>query len=196
VDRIIDRLGLAPYANKRAGTLSRGNAQRLGLAKALLHDPRLLLLDEPMNGLDPAGIVEIRHLLLSLASEQGVTIFLSSHILSEVSRLAQRIGIIHEGRLIQELSPTDLHRHRHRRLLVRTRDSRAACDVLTAAGYSAELAPDDTIRVGDDAAVEHPDTVATHLFNAGHAPTMFNVEEEALEHYFLRLVGMEGGSGT
>jgi ABC-2 type transport system ATP-binding protein len=102
VARIIERLDLNQYADQRAGTLSLGNVQRLGLAKALLHKPELLLLDEPANGLDPAGIVEIRTLLIELAREQGVTVFMSSHILSEVSRLAKRIGIIHQGRLIQE----------------------------------------------------------------------------------------------
>ena len=103
VSRIIDRMGLAAYADRQASNLSHGNAQRLGLAKALIHSPKLLLLDEPANGLDPAGIVEIRELLLELAREQGVTVFMSSHILAEVTRLAQRIGIIHQGRLIQEL---------------------------------------------------------------------------------------------
>ncbi len=98
VGRIIERLALGPYAGRRAGTLSQGNAQRLGLAKALLHEPELLLLDEPANGLDPAGIVEIRELLLGLTRERGVTVFMSSHILAEVARLAQRIGVIHQGR--------------------------------------------------------------------------------------------------
>ena len=84
VNRVIERLGLAEYADRRAGTLSHGNAQRLGLAKALLHNPELLILDEPANGLDPAGIVEIRNLLIELARDQGVTVFMSSHILGEV----------------------------------------------------------------------------------------------------------------
>src|SRR5215468_2032232 len=100
VERIIERLALTAYADRRAGTLSLGNAQRLGLAKALLHDPALLLLDEPANGLDPAGVVEVRDLLRSLTREKGVTVFMSSHILGEVSRLAGRVGIIHEGRLL------------------------------------------------------------------------------------------------
>ena len=107
-------------------TLSQGNAQRLGLAKALLHSPRLLFLDEPANGLDPAGIVEIRELLLELTREQGVTVFMSSHILAEVSRLAQRIGIIHDGRLLQELDVDELERNRRRRLLLRVKDSRGS----------------------------------------------------------------------
>ena len=97
------------------------------MAKALLHDPRLLFLDEPANGLDPAGIVEIRELLLELTREQGVTVFMSSHILAEVARLAQRIGIIHEGRLLQELNIDELERNRNRRLVLRTREPRGAC---------------------------------------------------------------------
>jgi len=112
VSQIIERLGLATYANRRAGTLSQGNAQRLGLAKALLHYPKLLILDEPALGLDPAGIVEIRELLLELTREQGVTVFMSSHILAEVSRLARRIGIIHKGHLLQELNMDELERNR------------------------------------------------------------------------------------
>src|SRR5512146_579859 len=126
VDDCIERLGLAPYAGRRTGTLSQGNAQRLGLAKALLHAPRLLLLDEPANGLDPAGIVEIRAMLLALTREQGLTVFMSSHILAEVSRLARRIGIIHEGRLLQELNVDELERNRRRRLLLRARDVESA----------------------------------------------------------------------
>ena len=192
VERVIERLSLGAYADRRAGTLSLGNAQRLGLAKALLHNPELLLLDEPANGLDPAGIVEIRHLLIELAREQGVTVFMSSHILGEVSRLAQRIGIIHQGRLLQELNVAELERNRRRRLLIRTRDNQAACAVLSGAGFSAEMTSDNTIGVKDTAAIERPDDIATRLVNAGYAPTMLNVEQEDLEHYFLRLVGVDG----
>ena len=193
VDHIIERLGLAKYADRRAGALSHGNAQRLGLAKALMHNPELLILDEPANGLDPAGIVEIRNLLVELAREQGVTVFMSSHILGEVSRLANRIGIIHQGRLLQELNVDELERNRQRRLLVRTRDCQTAHAVLVSAGYSTELLPNDLIEVKDDIALERPDEIATRLVNAGHAPTMLNTEQEDIEHYFLRLVGMHEG---
>ena len=85
INEIIDRLKLDPYKNKKEKNLSSGNKQRLGLAKALIHKPKLLLLDEPINGLDPAGIVEIRELLKELAENHKTTIFLSSHILSEIS---------------------------------------------------------------------------------------------------------------
>jgi ABC-2 type transport system ATP-binding protein len=192
VDRVIEQLALTPYANRRAGTLSLGNAQRLGLAKALLHNPQLLILDEPANGLDPAGIVEIRNLLINLAQEQGVTVFMSSHILGEVSRLAQRIGIIHQGRLLQELDAAELQRKRQRRLVIRTRDIQAARAVLTNAGFAVENTSNGMIEVKDTDAVERPDDIATQLVNAGHPPTMLDVEQEDLEHYFLRLVGLEG----
>ena len=99
-------LRLDEYADRRAGQLSLGNKQRLALARALLHNPELLILDEPGNALDPAGIVEIRELLRMLATERGVTVFMSSHILTEVAHLADRIGIVHDGRLIEE-APRD-----------------------------------------------------------------------------------------
>jgi ABC-2 type transport system ATP-binding protein len=189
VEKVIELLGLRPYADRRAGALSLGNAQRLGLAKALLHRPQLLILDEPANGLDPAGIVEIRELLLELVRAQDVTVFMSSHILGEVSRLAHRIGIIHQGRLIQELDVAELERNRRRRLVIRTRDCEAAHAVLVGAGLSAKLMPN-TIEVKDDIALERPDDIATRLVKAGHAPTMLNIEQEDLENYFLRLVGL------
>ena len=193
VSRIIERMGLAVYADRRAGNLSQGNAQRLGLARALLHNPKLILLDEPANGLDPAGIVEIRELLLELTREQGVTVFMSSHILAEVSRLAKRIGIIHKGRLLQELDIDELERNRRRRLLLRTRDVEAARSALIQAGHTAEIIQDGTLELKDESSIERPDDIASLLVKAGTPPTHLMVEEEELEHYFLRLVGMDGG---
>ncbi len=193
VGRIIERLGLAAYADRRAGTLSLGNAQRLGLAKALLHAPRLLLLDEPANGLDPAGIVEIRELLLELTREQGVTVFLASHILAEVSRLAGRIGIIHQGRLLQELDVDELEQKRRRRLLVRAREMETARLALATAGHPAEILPDGTLELTDIPSLEHPDDLARLLVQAGAPPTQVVVEQEDLEQYFLRLLGMHRG---
>src|SRR6185369_9906223 len=128
VERTIERLELGAYADRRTGTLSLGNAQRLGLAKALLHDPALLLLDEPANGLDPAGVVEIRELLRELAHERGVTIFLSSHLLSEVARIATRFGVIHQGRLLEELSADEMEQRRVRWLEVDARGRARGAD--------------------------------------------------------------------
>jgi ABC-2 type transport system ATP-binding protein len=196
VERVIERLDLVAYADRRAGTLSHGNAQRLGLAKALLHEPELLILDEPANGLDPAGIVEIRNLLIELSVKRGVTVFMSSHILGEVSRLVRRVGIIHHGKLLRELDVDELERERRRWLVIRARDPQAACDVLRSAGFAVELLPDGAVVTTDAMALERTDDIATRLVGAGHAPTLLNVEEEDLESYFLRLVGMNpGGAG-
>lgn len=193
VTRVIEQLNLGAYADRRAGNLSQGNAQRLGLAKALLHNPELLILDEPANGLDPAGIVEIRNLLTQLAREQGVTIFMSSHILGEVARLAQRIGIIHQGRLLQELNVEELERNRLRRLVLNTRDNTAARAALQNAGWTAHANGNGILELADAAAVERPDEIATQLVRAGCAPTQLNVEQEDLEQYFLRLVNVKNG---
>ena len=113
VSEAIERLGLDDYAGRRADRLSLGNKQRLSLARALLHSPELLVLDEPANALDPAGIVEIRELLRGLARDKGITVFLSSHILAEVAHLADRIGIVEGGRLVEE-APRDVLAQRAR----------------------------------------------------------------------------------
>ena len=193
VDEIIQRMRLETYANRRAGNLSQGNYQRLGIARALLHSPKLLLLDEPANGLDPAGIVEIRELLLEMTRLKGVTVFMSSHILAEVSRMAQRIGIIHEGKLLQEMDIAELERNRGRRLLVRTRDMAAARAALGSAGYVAKDGSDGSLELNSASAIEKPEEIASLLVHAGAPPTQLIVEEEDLEQYFLRLVGINTG---
>jgi ABC-2 type transport system ATP-binding protein len=192
VGKIIEQLSLSPYADRRAGTLSHGNLQRLGLAKALLHSPRLLILDEPANGLDPAGIVEIRDLLRQHTRTHGGAVFMSSHILAEVARLADRIGIIHQGRLLQELSAEEMETNRRRRLLLRVQAVESAQQTLAAADLPAERLPDGTLQLLGAAAVQQPEQVNKLLVQAGFPPSQLWVEEEQLEQYFLRLVGLAG----
>lgn len=187
----IDRLGLGSYAARKAGALSLGNLQRLGLARALLHEPALLLLDEPANGLDPAGVVEVRELLQHLAHTQGVTIFMSSHILTEVDRLATRIGIIHQGRLIEELDAHQVEELRARRLEIQARDLNAAHKALANAAYTPTLQPQAArIVLRDPHAVAAPEDVARLLVNAGTPPTRLAVVQENLEEHFLQLTGV------
>ena len=186
--RVIEQLALASYADRKAGTLSMGNLQRLGLARTLLHEPELLILDEPANGLDPAGVVEIRALLESLAHEKGVTIFMSSHILTEVDRLATRIGIIHKGRLIEELDTDKLEKLRAKRLELRTRNLEAAQICLQSAGYKPVM-QDGMILIDNEHAIEHPDDIARILVNADIPPTRLAVEQQNLEEHFLQLTG-------
>jgi ABC-2 type transport system ATP-binding protein len=186
VNRVIGLLGLGEYAKRKAGTLSSGNLQRLALARALLHDPELIILDEPANGLDPAGVVEIRELLAGLARQKGVTVFMSSHILTEVDRLATRIGIIHKGRLIEELEAEELEELRSRRLEVKTRDPEKAERVLEQAGFKFKTEAD-SIFLGEARAIDAPDEIAVLLVGAGAPPVRLAVEQEDLEQHFLKL---------
>lgn len=186
---VLEQLRLEQYADRKAGTLSMGNLQRLGLARALLHKPPLLILDEPANGLDPAGVVEIRALLRQLASVEGVTIFMSSHILTEVDQLATRIGIIHQGRLVEELDATALANLRARRLEIQSRDLRAAQQVLANAAYTATVdGQENCLNVRDQRALDAPDEVARLLVDAGTPPTRLAIVQENLEAHFLNLV--------
>lgn len=188
VAQVIERLGLAGYANRRARGLSLGNAQRLALAKALIGQPELLVLDEPANALDPAGVVEVRQLLRELAEHHRVAVLLSSHVLAEVARLATRIGIIHEGRMVREIAAGDLAAGLRPRLRVSARDRDAASAVLRQAGLDPQPDGGDGLLLREPSAVQAPEAVATRLVHAGYPPTRLVVEHEDLEAYFLRLV--------
>ncbi|MFF5211053.1 ABC transporter ATP-binding protein [Streptosporangium sp. NPDC000396] len=187
VEDVIERLALTPYAGRRARILSMGNLQRLALAKTLIHNPDLLILDEPVNGLDPAGVVEIRTLLTGLAREHGTTVLISSHLLAEVARLNSRIAILHQGRLLAEHDATSLDQHRRRHLHVSTRDDTAADRVLRDHGYHS----DPGLLLTDERALTRPEEVATLLVEAGVPPTELHLVEEDLETYFLRIVGAD-----
>jgi ABC-2 type transport system ATP-binding protein len=193
VDEALDRFALARYRDVRAAALSLGNRQRLGLALALIHRPALVVLDEPANGLDPAGVVDVRALLRDLADD-GVTVFMSSHIITEVSRLAGRVGIIHDGRLITELAGAQLTAARAERLVATFRTpelARRAAATLIASG--AEVSSDGaTLVTASASAVRAPDEVVTRLVSAGSPPTSLTVEREDLEELFLRLTEPAG----
>lgn len=193
IDSVMDKLQLNSYRDRKAGNLSLGNGQRLGLAKALLHNPKVLILDEPTNGLDPAGIVEVRQLLRELAANHGVTIFISSHILGEVARLTTRIGIVHRGKLLQETDVKDLQQLLQKHLLVQTRNPEAARLKLTQEGYQVKMS-EDGLLLPENHAIANPDRIAKLLVNAHMPPIQLTVQEEDLETYFLRRIEIEGGS--
>ena len=187
VDDVIDLFDLRPYTDLRARELSLGNMQRLGLAKAFLHRPAVLVLDEPVNSLDPAGVVEVRALLVRLARDRGVTVFLSSHRLAEVARVATRIGVLHQGRLVDEFDANALASRVHTHLEVNARDIVHATQVLNEAGLDPHPVAGGLV-LQEGRAVLHPELVATVLVRADEPPTRLAVAEEDLETYFLRLV--------
>ncbi|HMD68669.1 MAG TPA: ABC transporter ATP-binding protein [Chitinivibrionales bacterium] len=189
IERVMEKLHLGQYSDRKAKHLSLGNAQRLGLAKAIIHDPDILILDEPANGLDPAGIVEIRELILDLANNHGTTVFISSHILGEISKFATRIGIIHEGRLIQELNTDTLETLRKKRLLVDVRDRERTVSFLVKQGFEVTAVDDDLLEIIGKDSLDCPEKVNALLVNSGNSPAMLKVEVEDLETYFLRTIG-------
>jgi len=188
ISYIIKKLGLESHKNKKAENLSLGNRQRLGLAKAMLHNPEILILDEPINGLDPAGVVEIREILLDLSKNFGVTVFLSSHLLEELAKLADRIGIIHEGKLIQEIKMAHLEQSLKKHLVLSGRDHNAMKRVLSEHGYHFIENSDGRLILSEDHAIKRPENLNEILVRAGQSPTQLNIVTENLEGYFLRTI--------
>ncbi len=188
-DRVIALLRLEEYLGRRAGKLSLGNKQRLSLARSLLHRPELLILDEPANGLDPAGIIEIRSLLRRLADEEGVTIFMSSHLLDEVEQLADRIGIVHEGVLVEETDARSLRAEGTSAIDIEVDDIGRAESVLREqlglSGLSVRSAGG--LSISDRGAL--PEAIARSLVGAGIALRRLEPVEEDLERHFIRLTG-------
>lgn len=185
----IEQLRLAEYADRQAGQLSLGNLQRLALARALMHRPDVLVLDEPANALDPAGIVEVRGLLRSLADNDGVTVFMSSHILAEVAHLADRIGIVNDGRLLEELDYDELLRRTRSYIDVGVSDPKRAAQLLRErlGMHGVEPSGDGGLRVFD--ADGRTASIARTLVEAGLEITALTPTTEDLETYFLRLTG-------
>ncbi|MCB9231018.1 MAG: ABC transporter ATP-binding protein [Bacteroidia bacterium] len=190
ISSIISRLHLDPYRHKKAKQLSLGNLQRLGLARALMHQPEILILDEPVNGLDPSGIVEIRQLLKSL-SEQGTTILISSHLLSEIAKIADTIGIIHQGNLVRELKSRELHDQVLRKLVIRTNDNARALAILAQNGLQGTQNPENEIEISDLNGISHPENIAEILVREKIALQQLFTFEEDLESFFLRTIQPE-----
>lgn len=192
VGEAIELLRLETYADRKAGHLSMGNRQRLSLARALLNRPELLILDEPANGLDPAGIIEVRELLRRLAEEKGTTVFMSSHILAEVDQLADRVAIIDRGRLVEEQGRGGLREECRRFIDLRLGSGSKLGEaerILKEELSLSQVEPqgEDGLRVSDPGA-RAPD-MARVLVAAGLDLEMLKPVEEGLEEHFMRLTG-------
>ena len=168
---------------------SLGMKQRLGLAAALVHEPELLILDEPINGLDPAGIVEIRDMLLDITSKLGITVLISSHILSEIELLADEIGIISQGKLIKELTKEELGEQSTKSVIIEVDNIGLAEDMMIKNGY----VKDSDFKVDNNEIILLTDIDSRSKINEsfvknGIQVNELHLKEENLEEYFRRLI--------
>jgi len=189
VKRALEIVDLDKELKKPFVDYSMGMKQRLGIASAIMHDPELLILDEPINGLDPVGIQEIRSYLKRLCEENGTTIFLSSHILSEIEQLADTIGVIHAGKMMEEVSMATLHKRNRRYLEFKTSNENKSCLLLeeqyNIKDYSVH--GDGSIRIYTDFNLR---SELNKLFVKNDIDVFkINISEESLEDYFSNLIG-------
>lgn len=189
VGDVLELVGLEQETKKRVSAFSLGMKQRLGIARALLHYPELLILDEPTNGLDPIGIKEMRKLIRSLAEERKISILISSHILPEIEQLADRMGILHQGRLLEEVAMEEVRTMNRRYLEFKvSSDSRAVVVLEREFGIrDYEVRENGEIRI-----YSHLDEQARlnrTLVENGIDVFRIALSEDRLEDYFTRLVG-------
>ena len=184
VDRVLEMVGLRGVAGKRSGGFSLGMGQRLGIAAALLGDPPVLMLDEPVNGLDPEGVLWIRNLLKSLAAE-GRTVLLSSHLMTETALTADRLIIIGRGRLIAETTMADFLDGSGSFVRVRSPDNDQLLALLRARGATAEAQPDDTLRITGATS----DEVGTLARENGVTLLELSAHQATLEQRYMELTG-------
>ncbi len=174
---------------KRTADFSLGMRQRLGIAMALLGDPEFIILDEPMNGLDPTGIVEIRELILRLNRDMGITFLISSHILTELALVATNYGIISKGKIIQEISSSELENVCTHTTVIQTTDRDALIDLLTPDfSDSAIFKEENGVRIEGDIDLN---SVLGKVISAGIVITAVNTHRSSIEEYYLSMTGGE-----
>ncbi|MCC8022431.1 MAG: ATP-binding cassette domain-containing protein [Clostridiales bacterium] len=188
IESLLELVKLDGAGKKKVRHFSLGMKQRLGIAIALVGDPDLLVLDEPINGLDPQGIAEVRDIVQNLNRERNITILISSHILTELSKIATHYGIIHEGRLIRELSREQLLELSQDRIEIRLDQPQQACTVLEGMGFTQYRVVDkNTIQVLER--LDESGSITMELSRAGIPVNSIGVTQEDLETYFLNLTG-------
>ena len=189
IDEVLDIVDLKDTGRKKALKFSLGMRQRLGIAMALLTKPEVLVLDEPVNGLDPEGIVEVRHILQKLSEDQGVTILISSHLLSELSELCTDFSIINKGQLVENLSLEELHNRCRSHIVLRTNNTEKTAAVLE---DKLSIGSYKVLRSGDIEIYEQLDAVeriSKTVTDSGCIITKLYESGQSLEDYYLEKVG-------
>ncbi|PJJ80267.1 ABC transporter ATP-binding protein [Mucilaginibacter auburnensis] len=186
VDQILELVQLTHAANKKAGNYSLGMKQRLGIGLALLADPKLLILDEPTNGLDPNGIIEIRELLKRLTREQGTTVFISSHLLAEVERMATHVGIINKGEMLFQGEIRSLETLSQPMLRIETNNTVDAANLLTRNGCLVQEVNDDHLTIAFTSKEDAGEVNALLNSNNILVYSIYKVQKD-LENLFLSI---------
>lgn len=189
IPELLKLVGLSDTGKKKAKNFSLGMRQRLGIAVALAGDPDFLVLDEPVNGLDPQGIIEVRELILKLNRERRITVLISSHILDELSRLATHYGFIDGGRIVKEISAEQLEKECRKCMRVTVTDMKKLSVLLTERGLEYSVADEKTADIFGEISITD---LAVELGERGCKLLTANERDESLEAYFMSLVG--GGS--
>lgn len=188
IDGLLDFVGLGDVGNKKAGKFSLGMKQRLGIAIAMLGDPELLILDEPVNGLDPTGMKEIRDLILRLNREKGITVLISSHLLDELSKIVTRYGIINNGVLVDEIDASEMKAKTGHRLIIVVDDVEKAVSLL-----EKEIGKDSIgingHAIGLSSGLDRTAELNALLVKNGVAVSSLSVKTDGLEKYFIEKVG-------
>ncbi len=189
VEDALEEVGLADVGNKKFQSFSLGMKQRLGLALALMNKPEILFLDEPINGLDPFGIVEIRNLLLKLSHEKNITILISSHILTELTNLVTYYGFIHEGKMVKQLSSEELAQECNKYLELKVDKVETMTALLESklGCKNYKVTPERTIQLYEY--LDHPSLISKLAVNSDIALNEISVKDINLEKYFIQLVG-------
>lgn len=189
IDEVLELVGLKDTGKKKVKDFSLGMRQRLGIANSLLGNPKLLILDEPINGLDPMGIVEVRELLKKINKEKGITILISSHILGELSEMATTYGIISNGKLIEEISAEDLAEKCRQYIDLKVDDAKRAVIILerefSISDY--EVLENNEIKIFSH--LDSTGIINAALSKAGIIVEKIAIKGETLEEYFMDIVG-------
>jgi ABC-2 type transport system ATP-binding protein len=188
IPEILKLVGLENTGKKKARNFSLGMKQRLGIAVALIGNPDFIVLDEPINGLDPQGIVEIRELILKLNREHGITVLISSHILGELSKLATHYGFINKGRLVKEISAVELEASCRKCVSVKVSDAKKLACVLDKLGMEYNVTSDSTADIYGSIKLSK---LAVALADNNCDLISSHEIDESLEMYFINLVGGE-----
>jgi len=185
IDEVLEIVRLKDAANKKVKGFSLGMKQRLGIAASLLHNPELLILDEPTNGLDPSGIIEIRNLIKRLPKEYGMTIIISSHLLSEIDQMATQVGIVTKGKMIFQDSIEAMRRFAQPKVVIKVSDSEKGWRSLVANGMKAEHKDD--LILFDECSDEKVAHIVQILVQEGISVYRVEEEKRSLEEIFLQM---------